>query len=304
MSLENVTDEELFATMIAVDKRLMEQGHKVSRRSIEVPRLTLLEYGIEEMVIMTGGPRPKGPYQRVEDMFDAFYSRHDRAMGGHIGVFLFRDIFARVSLPKVYGTRAIKLIDSVDLTPLQQRAIMLDPALYDMLIDQVIDVGDADSGFETLTHPKAREPLVMKLLSLSRFHLHATAAILTGGYDYRGAVQSAILSSELVLKAGAAIAGATEADLKDPRKFGHNRANALDKAAEELPGLDRDRIARVIAAQPNYVENRYSDAQPSRIETGHLAMGAQYIAAEVIRQISSQNFRGSLTRPMPRTYPA
>ena len=69
MALENVTDEELFATMIAVDKRLMEQGHKVSRRSMEVPRLTLLEYGIEEMVIMTGGPRPKGPYQRVEDMF-------------------------------------------------------------------------------------------------------------------------------------------------------------------------------------------------------------------------------------------
>lgn len=304
MALENVTDEELFATMIAVDKRLMEQGHKVSRRSMEVPRLTLLEYGIEEMVIMTGGPRPNGPYQRVADMFDAFYSRHDRAMGGHIGVFLFRDIFARVSLPRVYGTMAIKPIDSVDLTPLQQRAVMLDPALHDMLVDQVIDVGDADSGFETLTHPKAREPLVMKLLSLSRFHLHATAAILTGGYDYRGAVQSAILSSELVLKAGAAIAGATEADLKDPGKFGHNRVNALNKAAEALPGLDRDRIARVIAAQPNYVKNRYSDAQPSRIETGHLAMGAQFIAAEVIRQISSQNFRGSLTRLVPRTYPA
>ena len=120
----------------------------------------------------------------------------------------------------------------------------------------------------------------------------------------RGAVQSAILSSELVLKAGAAIAGATEDELKDPRRFGHNRVKALDKAAEALPGLDRDRIGRVVAAQPNYVENRYSDAQPSRVETGHLAMGAQYIAAEVIRQISSQNFRSSLTRPMLRTYPA
>ena len=127
MALEQVTDEELFSTMIAVDQRLVDQGHNIHRRSMDVPRLTLLEYGIEEMVIFMAGPRPKGPYQRVEDMFDAFYSRHDRAAGGHIGVLLFRDTFARVSLPRVYGTGAIKLIDSVDLTPLQKRAAMLDP---------------------------------------------------------------------------------------------------------------------------------------------------------------------------------
>lgn len=301
VALDQITDAELFATMIAVDQRLMEQGYNVSRRSMEVPRLTLLEYGIEECVIFTAAPRPRGAYRRVEDMFEDFYSPHDRSMGGHIGVFLFRDIFARVRLPRVYGTRAIKLIDCVDLTPLQQRAVTLDPVIHDMLMDQVIDVGDADYGFETLTHPKAREPLVTKLLNLSRFHLHATAAILTGGYDYRGAVQSAILSSELVLKAGAAIAGATEADLK---KFGHNRGNALEKAAEALPQLDRDRIARVIEAQPSYVENRYSDAQPSKIGAGHLAMSVQYVAAEVIRQISTQDFRAALKKPMPRTYPA
>lgn len=304
VALDQITDAELFTTMIAVDQRLMEQGYNVSRRSMEVPRLTLLQYGIEECVIFTAAPRPRGAYQRVEDMFDAFYSRHDRAIGGHIGVFLFRDIFARVSLPSVYGRMEIKLIDSVDLTPLQKRAVLLDPILHAMLVDQVIDVGDADSGFEMLIHPKASEPLVTKLLNLSRFHLHATAAILTGGYDYRGAVQSAILSSELVLKAGAAIAGATEADLKDSKKFGHNRENVLDKAAEALPGLDRDRVARVIAAQPNYVENRYSDAQPSKIETGHLAMGAQYVAAEIIRLISSQDFRAALNTPIPRSYPA
>lgn len=304
MALEQVTDEELFSTMIAVDQRLVDQGHNIHRRSMDVPRLTLLEYGIEEMVIFMPGPRPKGPYQRVEDMFDAFYSRHDRATGGHIGVLLFRDTFARVSLPRVYGTRAIKLIDSVDLTPLQKRAVMLDPVLHAMIVDQVIDVGDADTGFETLTHPKANDPLVIKLLNLSRFHLHATAAILTGGYDYRGAVQSAILSTELVLKAGAVIAGATEAELGKREKFGHDQTKALNKAAEALQGMDCDRIARVIARQPNYVDNRYSNAQPSKIEAGHLAMGAQYIAAEVIRQISSQDFRAALNRPMPRTYPA
>lgn len=304
MALDQITDAELFATMIAVDQGLMKQGYNVSQRSMEVPRLTLLKYGIEECVIFTAAPRPRGAYQRVEDMFEAFYSRHDRAMGGHIGVFLFRDIFARVSLPRVYGTMAIKLIDCVDLTPLQRQAVTLDPALHAILVDQVIDIGDADSGLETLTHPKASEPLVTKLLNLSRFHLHATAAILTGGYDYRGAVQSAILSSELVLKAGAAIAGVTTQELKDGKKFGHDRMAALDKAVEALPGLDADRIARVIAAQPNYVENRYSEAQPSKIETGHLAMTAQYVAAEIIRQISSQDLRAKLTTPMPRSYPA
>ena len=173
-----------------------------------------------------------------------------------------------------------------------------------MLVDQVIDVGDADTGFETLTHPKASDPLVIKLLNLSRFHLHATAAILTGGYDYRGAVQSAILSTELVLKAGAVIAGATEAELGKREKFGHDQTKSLNKAAEALQGLDCDRIARVVARQPNYVDNRYSDAQPSKIEAGHLAMGAQYVAAEVIRQISQEDLRATLNRPMTRSYPA
>ncbi len=54
---------------------------------------------------------------------------------------------------------------------------------------------------------------------------------------------------------------------------------------------------------PAYVENRYSSTQPTRIETGHIVMGAQYIAGEVMRQVTGYSIRCTHTPPQERVYP-
>jgi hypothetical protein len=54
---------------------------------------------------------------------------------------------------------------------------------------------------------------------------------------------------------------------------------------------------------PRYVENRYSPSQPNRVETGHIVMGAQYIAGEMMRQVTDYSIRSARIPPDERFYP-
>jgi hypothetical protein len=170
-----------------------------------------------------------------------------------------------------------------------------------MFLDQLCDVADIDYGTSELNVPFAKAELVTRLIGLARLHLHAAAAILTGGYDSRGAVQSALLATELSLKAGAAAQSLSEPELK--QRFGHNLTALVDFVGGAWVAFDADRVRRVIARQPQYVPNRYAPIQPERREVGHVVMGAQYIVAEVVRQMSDRNLRSGMNQPLIRTYP-
>jgi hypothetical protein len=88
------------------------------------------------------------------------------------------------------------------------------------------------------------------------------------------------------------------------KSHGHNLKSAADAFAKAYPGFDLQRVKSTIARFPPYVANRYSPQQPSRIETGHIAMGAQYIAGEIMRQVCGYSFRNDLMPPQSRYYPA
>ena len=143
--------------------------------------------------------------------------------------------------------------------------------------------------------------LVTRFLGLSRLHLHSASAVLTGGYDYRGAVQAGLLATELALKAGAAAQGLSEPDIE---KFRHRNNVTADYVGKDWPTFDLARVKRVIAIQPPYVENRYSSTQPDRRDVGHIVMGAQYVVSEVVRQMTDRNFRSSIEPAFARRYPA
>jgi hypothetical protein len=123
---------------------------------------------------------------------------------------------------------------------------------------------------------------------------------LSVAFDFRGAVQSSLLGAELALKGGLAAIGASK---NDSKKHGHNLASAATAYAVVKTDLDLPRILSAIRRMPPYVENRYSPTQPSRVETGHIAMGAQYIAGEVMRQITGYSIRFAEQPPSKRIYP-
>jgi hypothetical protein len=167
--------------------------------------------------------------------------------------------------------------------------------------DQFADLFDLSYGRQELGHTRPVNDHCKSLMELSHFQLQAAAAVVTGAYDFRGAVQSALIGTELALKAGLAANGEDENKIKT---YGHILPKAIDSLAAYEPKFDADRVRKVAGTFPPYVANRYSPIQPERREIGHIIMGAQYIASEVMRQLSIRNFRTEGPMTFERVYPS
>ncbi len=300
MDSDELNDEQLLFLVGTTDKELFDAGMDIKRRDWEVPLLVMKKLGYEGFVF-AGVGTPK-LLERIRLSFASIYRKHDLAMGGHIGVFMYRDIFARIGVPHIYGEIQLNPFEFVELTPVQLRIIQTEPDQMEAYLDQFSDVADVQYGTQELLTPFAIMELVVRFIGLSRLHLHSASAVLTGGYDHRGAVQASLLATELALKAGAAAQGLSEQEIKS--RFGHRNIDTVDFIGASWPSFDLARVKRVIAAQPPYVPNRYSATQPDRREVGHLVMGAQYVVSEVVRQISDRDFRSGVTPPVARRYPA
>lgn len=288
MAGEHLSDDELLSFVVAADKKLFDEGVEIRQRAWRVPRRLMGEFGYVEYV-SSGAGMPL-ILKRIQAAMSSFYRQQDLANGGHIGVFMYRDIFARIAVPMVFGVVQLNPFHFVELTPAQMNVIQSEPDQMNIYIDQFFDVLDIQFGIMELREPFASMELVVRFLGLSRLHLHSAAAVLTGGYDHRGAIQAALLASELGLKAGIASLGLSEQEIK--KKFGHGNAAAAAFVGASWSNFDLERVQRVLAKQPHYVPNRYAAVQPARREVGELVMGAQYLVAEVIRQMSDRNSRG------------
>ncbi len=299
MKPDDLSDEQLLYIVGKADKQLFDAGADIGRRYWEVPRLVMQSFGYIGFV-MAGHGKPN-ILDRIEKAFAALYRKQDIAMGGHIGVFMYRDVFARISVPHVYGQTRIDPFQFVELTDVQKRVLGTEPDQIAVFIDQFVDVSDIQYGTSEIKEPYSDMELVSRFLGLARLHLHSASAVLTGGYDYRGAVQAALLATELGLKAGLGAFGLTEAAIKT--KFGHHTDQIASFLDERWHSFDGVRVAHTLEKQPQYVPNRYSAEQPERREVGHLVMGAQYVVAEIVRQVSNRDFRSNFT-PIPmRSYP-
>jgi hypothetical protein len=297
---DDLSDEQLLYLVAQTDAELFRAGVDIRRRQVEVIRVLMGRLGYIGYVM--AGVGKSAILTRIENTYGSIYRRQDLAIGGHIGVFMYRDIFARFSIPRGFGTVSFNPFEFVELTPVQLRIIQTEPDDLARYTDQFCDVADIEYGVNELKQPYASIELVQRFAGLTRLHLHAAAAVLTGGYDYRGAVQSALLASELALKSGAAAQGLSEAKIK--KSLGHKLEALVDLISGAWPTFDAPRVRRVIACQPQYAANRYASTQPERREAGELVMSAQFLVAEVVRQLSNRDMRQNVRPPPARTYPA
>jgi hypothetical protein len=241
--------------------------------------------------------------ERINKIIERLYRPADIGMGSlHVGAIMFRDIFARVDIPIGWGRFSLNPLECSDLTQTQKDWIRSRPEDYLLFCDQFLDLADFAYGLTDIVKTTLVCTEAQNLIQLSHTQLEAAAATVTGHCDLRGAIQCALLGAELVMKAGLACKGINEVDRK--RKFRHNHYDMANYLTDLYPRLDRDRITRVAKSFPEFVPNRYSAFQPGRIETGHILMGAQYIASEVVRELSGRSVRVSAKVGEPRVYPA
>jgi hypothetical protein len=213
---------------------------------------------------------------------------------------MFRDIFARISIPFGYGVMAINPLELTDLSATQVRWLCSREADLQMFQDQFIDIFDFAGGLGDFGDYKTPHKEALDVFRLAAFQLQAAAATLSVAFDFRGAVQSALIGAELALKGGLAANGADESAR---RKHGHDLQSAAEAFAKAHSAFDVGLVRAAIKRLPPYVDNRYSPTQPGRVETGHIVIGAQYIAGEVMRQVTGFSVRSASLRSV-RTYPA
>lgn len=299
MNHRDISDEQLLYLVGSTDKELFDAGMDIKQRDWNVPNIVMKKLGYVDYVLLGSGTPEI--LERIRSIFASIYRKQDLAMGGHIGVFMYRDIFARIAVPRIYGQVTFDPLDFVELTHIQRRIIATEQDQVDIYIDQFIDVADVQYGVQEVMEPFASMELIVRYVGLARLHLHSASAVLTGGYDYRGAVQASLLATELALKAAAAAQGLSEQEIKD--RFGHQNKKTAKFIGMHWPSFDTERVERVLAAQPPFVLNRYSATQPDRRTVGHLVMGAQYIVAEIVRLFTDRNFRASFMPTPTRRYP-
>lgn len=219
-----------------------------------------------------------------------------------MGVFMFRDMFCRLYAPLAYGRCRIDFWQMLDLSDFQKQWLANDPEALARFVDQAMDVLDFGYGWQEFGYGRTTDPRGKDFIWRAHVQLEAASATATTAYDFRGTIQSALLGTELALKAGLAAEGVDDTELRS-KKIGHNLEAAATKLGGFCSGFDLDRVVRVVRMFPDFVASRYELPAPSRVETGGILMGAQYVASEVTRQFSDRDCRRDDLGIGPRKYP-
>lgn len=299
----DISDEALIEALKRADDEGMRQGEEPPARALDNIARALREFGYEGFILMGRGTPPI--VERGHKLNDMLFVPKELQTGGlHLGAFLFRDMFCRLYAPVAFGQCRIDFWQMLDLSDFQKRWLAENPDDLARFVDQAADILDFGYGWQEFGHGRSLDPRGSDLIWRAHVQLEASAATATSAYDYRGTIQSALLGTELALKAGLAALGVPDTELSSRNKIGHNLGTAASRLAELCAGFDGDRVRRVVKTFPDFVESRYKAPAPSRIETGNILMGAQYVASEVTRQFSGRDGRKDNPELGERRYPA
>ncbi len=297
-----VTDRELTEALKSADSEGLRLGEGPAARSLLNIGRALRTFGYESFVLMGRGAPPI--VERAHKLNDMLFVPKELQTGGmHLGAFLFRDMFCRLYAPVALGQGHIDFWPMLDLSDFQKQWLAENPDDLARFADQAADILDFGYGSQEFGHQRTIDPRGRDLIWRAHVQLEAAAATATSAYDFRGTIQSALLGTELSLKAGLAALGVSDAELKSKR-IGHNLEAAATRLGALNASFDTDRVARVVRTFPDFVASRYDLPAPGRIETGHILMGAQYIASEVTRQFSDRDCRKENGELGVRQYPA
>ncbi|MCK1492195.1 hypothetical protein IVB14_17645 [Bradyrhizobium sp. 180] len=297
--MSDISKEQLRDLVIAADDESMAEGAAPNQRSLPIVSKVMKRLGYGGYIMFGSGAHPM--VAEILSVHSSLYRPKDLGMGGvHGGVFMFRDVFARISIPLGYGKLTLDPFTLTDLTQNQLGWLGTRPLDVQRFLDQFTDVMDFAGGIGNFGNYKLPPKAALEKFQLAAFQMQAAAAALSVAFDFRGAIQSALIGAELAIKGGLKAGGASEQACE---KYRHHLDRAARAFAEKNASFDLDRVLRVISTLPPYVENRYSANQPGRIETGHIVMGCQFIAGEVMRQVTGFTIRNATSQPQPRVYP-
>ena len=299
--MTKISDEQLLQALMDVDHEHFEAGMEPNIRVFQNVPKALNRLGIQ---FMMGAHSTPPDVERAFALNEMLFLENSTTSGGlHTGVFMYRDMFCRLTAPLGYGRAKFDFLKMTNLNALQQSWILNTEHEMLRLADQAMDILDFGYGCSEFGHARTLPDRSKDLIWRSHVQLESAAATAMYASDFRGSAQAALLGTELALKAGLVAHGVSESQLRS-KALGHNVTALSELLATKELDFDLARVLNVISQFPNYVSSRYDGPSPTRIETGNIIMGAQYVASEVTRQFSDRNIRASNPHLGPRTYPA
>jgi hypothetical protein len=294
------SSDELELLAIEADDAGLQLGEEPNQRAFANVLRMLQRLGVDGVALT--GPNALPIVKRVHAANDRLFRTRDKREGGiHLGFFMFRDLFSRLYVPLIFGNPPIDFVTLVDLSDDQKKWLYSDDEAWLRFEDQALDLFDFGYGYFEFGHSRTVPDEGKELIYRSHIHLEAAAATATSAYDFRGTVQSALIGTELALKAGLACHGVDDTKLR--RTYGHNLVKAACGLGDLEPGFDLERAVRAVSSFPDFAQSRYSGAQLTRLETGHILMKAQFVASEVTRTFTERNLRKNEGSIRPRSYP-
>ena len=144
MNGDELSDKQILELVNQIDNELFNTGVDIKQRHWKASQLIMSRLGYISY-IMNGHAKP-AILDRIEAAFKSIYRPQDIAIGGHVGVFMYRDIFVRISVPLVFGQVSLNPFDHIELTPIQLRILQTEPETIEIFLDQFSDIFDIQYG--------------------------------------------------------------------------------------------------------------------------------------------------------------
>jgi hypothetical protein len=211
------------------------------------------------------------------------------------GVFFFEDVFWRVAIPLVYGTRAVDALDALRIMPreIKQRLFTRENALREYLLLWA-DCFDYDTGFQDSHAIAAAGSFLGEMIDSTERELTSAIADLCQHRPNSKAMQSARDATEKAFKAYLAYhTNLIHAHAK--KQFGHKLDKLIQEVARHTPQSPLLDVGKHLDAFAPY-DDRYSSTTYTRPHLWRAYRLAQFTAAEVLRSMTGRNQRAAVER--------
>lgn len=284
---DKILEVDLNQIIPEVDDELLAEGVLPFQRPLEACKRIADRLGVCFQI----GGRPDPLVEAVHSAYGDLYRRSDLVMPPlHVGVVMFRDVFVALRVPLIYGAPRINPADLLlDLSAVQRGWLFHNREDALRFYDQWIDLFDFVLGFQDRPQLPNNQAKAYEFWGIAKRQLEGAAATLIGSFDQQSVIQNSCIAVELLLKGALLTLGETEERLKS--RFGHKLPRLAEELSDRLPSVDRERLKLVVEGMPELVASRYDGARKSRIELGHIVMGAQFVAGEMLRQFTERNHR-------------
>jgi len=211
------------------------------------------------------------------------------------GVFLFRNVFWRVTIPLVFGTSSVSALDALRIMPMDTKRLLC--SRHNDLREYLklwADCFDYDAGYITTIQTVTPGCFLGEMIESTERELTSAISDLCQQRPNSKAVHSARDATEKALKAYLCHHENLTHD-RAKNGFGHNLLKLLQEVKVCTPGSPLLAMQHELDSFAPY-DDRYTSKKYTHPQLWRAYRSAQFTAAEVLRSISGKNLLAVVLR--------